>query len=238
MRRLRLSSRAGWTEGAGLLPLTLAAALAVAVLSLAGCSSREQLNPALRLENEQYERAVERGRSLLAAGADPYQAYTCAHQANQWVTSDVIVQDAVCCWPADEVAFAIVQQGDSSPTAVERAARQARSQVEREIKFSVVLQIPKSMDPSNVGFQMRSSAGSTYPPTAVDTPVYLRDVTTALDPSLGPAALYGYDVHFPIQGSPGYPAIGTGVSSLSLIIKVGDKEVSVPFTIPRKPYRY
>jgi hypothetical protein len=223
--------RAGraWSLAAGL-------ALGACVLLGPGCSSQEALHPALRLEEEDYQKAVARGRNLI--GGDPYQAYRFTEQPLR-VTPEVTIRGAACCWPKDQIVFAIAKQNDPSDAAVMRAAREARRRAEREIGFAVELVIRKTRDPSSVRFLMRTSTGQTYPPLAVDTPVYLRDVATALDePNTPPAALYGYDLHFPIQGSPGYPPVGPEVTSLSLVVQDGELEASINFPMPPSQARY
>jgi hypothetical protein len=214
-----------------------ALALGLAALLSPGCSSQDALNPALRLEQEDYQRAVERGRSLV--GGDPYKAFRFSLQQPLRVTPQVTIREAACCWPQDEIAFAIAKQNDRSDEAVNRAARNARRQAEREVGFSLVLQIQRGYDPSSVRFLMRTSSGQSYPPLSVDAPVYLRDVATALDaPDTLPSALYGYDMHFPIQGSPGFPPIGPEVSSLSLVVQDEQLEAAVTFPMPAKAPRY
>jgi len=219
--------------------LAVALGAGTVLLALVGCSNREVLHPAFRLEEKDYERAVERGRSLVSCGDDPYRAYSRAGQdVSLRVSPDVVVRQAACCWPKDEIAFAIAKQGDASDVGVARAAKQARKRVQREVKFSVVLQMPKARDPATISFQMRSSVGQVYPPIAVETPVYLRDVSSALDPDMPAAALYSFDVHFPIRGSPGYPPIGPEVSYLQLIVEDGDSQATVDFPMPQPQYRY
>jgi hypothetical protein len=220
---------------AALLPLPIALA---GGLLLAGCSSSETLHPALRLEENDYEKAVERGRNLVATGDSPYKAYSFnTQQVNVRVTQEVIIREAACCWPADEIVFLIAKQA-TDDAAVVRVAKQARRQVEQEIKFSVVMQLPKSRDASELKFAMQSSAGTEYPPIAVEQPILIRDVSSALDPTMPASALYGYDIHFPIQGIPGYPPIGPEVSGLVLIVKDGPSQASVSFVMPTQKPRY
>lgn len=239
MRRRRASSWLPPLTAAWLLALCLALVAAWG-LSLAGCANSEAIHPGLRLEDEDFDKAVERGRSIVSCGDDPYKAYSFdTQQVNLRVTQDVIVREAACCWPADEIAFRIAKQADGDTTAVDRIAKQTRREVERDLKFSVLIQIPKSRDPSTLKFAMRSSAGMEYPPIAVEQPVYVRDISTALDPNMPASALYGYDVHFPIQGSPGYAPISPQISTLTLVVRDGNAEASVSFNMPtqkKRPY--
>jgi hypothetical protein len=196
------------------------------------------LHPALRLEQQDYERAVERGKNLVLCGDNPYKAYSSTKSVAVRVTPGVMIREATCCWPGDEIAFAIAKQGEGSEAAIARAAQQARKRVGREIKFWVAVQLPKARDPRELTFLMRTNMGQSYPPIAVETPVYLRDIASALDPDLAASALYAFDLHFPIRGSPGYPAIGPEVTSLQLVVQDGDAEATVEFALPRRQYRY
>ena len=229
---MRGASRCGVARGTG------SAALGALLVALAwlgcGCSSREAIHPGLRVDQQEFDRAVERGRSLVASGADPYQAYGgCTQSVNQRLSGNVILREVSCGWPAQEIAFAIAKQGKSDDTAVQMTAREARRRAEKEIKFSAILQLPKDYDVSRLSFSMRSSLGQIYPPIAVEQPIYLRDVSSALDPSMPPSALYAFEVRFPIQGSPGYPAIGPEVTSLQLVVQEGESAItSPPFLMP------
>jgi hypothetical protein len=207
---------------------------------LAGCSDRESVHPALRVEDDEFEKAVERGRTIAATGGDPYKAYSFGtQQVNLRVSPAVIVREAACCWPKDEVAFLIAKDANGDASAVDRIAKRVRAQAERDLKFTVLIQMPKTRDPTAaVEFAMRSSTGCIYPPLAVESPVFIRDVSSALDPDMPAAAIYGYDVHFPIQGSPGYPKLGPETSELTLIVKDGEAHASVTFSMPAQRQRY
>jgi len=207
----------------------LAIALAVVVL---GCSSNVNLNAAFVLQPQDIEKATERGVSLLKQGADPYSVYNWSTKSvNERVSTDVVVQDAALCLPKDEIAFAIVKQGDPADSAVNRAVNQTVKQVSSEVKFSVILQLATTRDPNTVQFEMQSSAGGKYPPLAVEEPALIRQVSSALDPTAPPSALYGYDVYFPLRGSPGYPPIDTSVTTLYLVVKDGQAESKIPFDL-------
>ncbi len=215
---------------------SIATLLRIAALLLAlvvvGCSSNVTLNSAFLIEPKDVDKAQERGVSLLNSGADPYSVYNWSTKSvNERVSSQIIVQDAALCLPKDEIAFAIVKQGDASETAVKRAVNQAVKQVSSEVKFSVVLQVSSGRDPKTVQFEMRTNNGGVYPPLAVEEPVMLRAVASVLDPTAPPSAMYGYDVHFPLRGSPGYPPIDTSVSTLYLIVRDGQSESKIPFNL-------
>jgi hypothetical protein len=228
-------------DGVSALWRRLALAAVALALIVQGCSSREALNPVFQPEPEEYQRAIERGQYIIKCGDSPYTAYRGAVDlVNVRAAPDVIIREAACCWPTDEIAFAVAAQGDASDAAADRAARQALRRAERELKFVVVIQLPKNRDPEDSGitFTMRSSLGQSYPPIAVETPVYVRDVATALDPSMPPAALYSYTIRFPIRGSPGYRPITPDVTSLDLIVQSGESDPArLAFPIPSPPRR-
>jgi hypothetical protein len=210
---------------------TRAGALLLA-LALLGCSSNVTLNSAFRIEPKDVDKATERGVSLLKSGGDPYSVYKWSTKSvNERVSQQIIVQDAALCLPKDEIAFAIVKQGDPSDSAVKRAVSQAVKRASNEVKFSVVLQITTGRDPKTVEFEMRTNTGGVYPPLAVEEPVMLRTVSSVLDPTAPPSALWGYDVHFPLRGSPGYPPIDTSVNTLYLVVRDGQSESRIPFDL-------
>jgi len=197
---------------------------------VAGCASNVDLNPALKVEPKDMEAAKQRGVGLLNAGADPYSVYNWTTKSvNERVTSEVILQDAALCLPKDEIAFAIAKSPDKSEEAVNRVAEEAAQRASQEIKFSLVIQVAKTRDPRSVQFEMRTNTGQSYPPLAVEEPIFIRDVTSALDPSIPPGAMYGYDVRFPARGSPGYPPIDTSVSTVTLVVKDGTAEGTAEF---------
>jgi len=183
-------------------------AVAALVVCAVGCSSRESLHPALRLDDEDLERAIRKGKNLLATGQDPYQAY--AHSmrdVNVRVSPHVIIRSAGCCWPRDTVAFHIAQEGDKSDAAVKRAVQRALKTVEREITFTAMLQIPKSRDEADLEFMLRTNTG------------------------IQVSAIYQYVAHFPVRGGPGVPPIGPRVSALSLEVIDGDCTGSARFDL-------
>ena len=213
-------------------PLALLGATVLAPLLLVGCASSESVNPAFRLDPKEVETAKQRGLSLLNAGADPYSVYRWTTKSvNERVSPEVILQDAAMSSPMDEVAFAVARSGGGDEQNADRVAREAARRASREVKFGVVLQISKSRDPSTVQFELRTNAGQKYPPLAVEQPQFLREVTSALDPTTPPGALYGYDVRFPVEGSPGYPPIGADVSALTLVVRDGEAEGSADFAL-------
>lgn len=171
---------------------------------------------------------------MAKSGADPYRAYGgLFRDVNTRLSADVIIRQAAACWPQSEIAFEIAQQRDPSESAVKRAVDRALKRVERQLKFVVILQISKSRDPASITFAMQGPGGTEYPPVAVAAPIYLRDVLSGLDPNMPPAAMYSYDVYFPIAGSPGYPPIDTSVSRLGLVVRDGESEATEWFNLPR-----
>jgi len=207
-------------------------AVAALVVCAVGCSSRESLHPALRLDDEDLERAIRKGKNLIATGQDPYQAY--AHSmrdVNVRVSPHVIIRSAGCCWPRDTVAFHIAQEGDKSDAAVKRAVQRALKTVEREITFTAMLQIPKSRDEADLEFMLRTNTGIQYPPIVVETPIFIREVISPFDANAPVSAIYQYVAHFPVRGGPGVPPIGPRVSALSLEVIDGDCTGSARFDL-------
>ncbi len=213
-------------------------ALPAGALIASGCSNSETVHPALRLEEEDYTKAVKKASGLVASKSDPTRAYVGGmQQVNLRVSQDVIIREAAVCWPAEELAYLIVKNA-ADDSAVARVARQARRTVETDLKIEVVMQLPKSQDPSSLKFALKTSLGEEYPPLAVEPPTFIRDVASALDPSMPASAMYTYDVHFPIQGSPGFPPIGPGVTSLDLVVKDGTLQATTSFVMPSQIQRY
>lgn len=197
-----------------------------------GCTSRENLHPALRVDDEDLERAIRKGKNLIAAGQDPHQAY--AHtmkDVHVRVSPDVILRSAAVCWPRDAIAFDIAQGGDKSDEGVKRAVQRALKTVEREIMFTAVLQIPKSRDPADVEFALRTNMGVKYPPIVVEAPSFVREVISPFDPSAPVSAMYQYVMHFPVRGGPGVPPIGPSVRALFVEVRDGDCTGSAQFDL-------
>jgi hypothetical protein len=180
--------------------------------------------------------AKERGKRLIQEGADPYKVYgSPREEVNTRISPDLIFRQAIACWPKNEVAFEVARQGDASERAVRHAAVEAQRRTERELKFLVILQMPQFRDPAEIQFVMRSNRGNEYPPLAVETPTKLRDILVGLDPNMPPSALYRYEVHFPLTGSPGYPPIDTTVSSVGVVVRDGGSEGEQWFSLPHRP---
>lgn len=217
--------------------MRVAVALAVlgsAILVAGGCGGRRELHPALRVDGEELELAIQRGRGMVNAGVDAGEARRQALEpANVRVSADVIIRSVGCCWPVKEIAYQIAERGDASEGGIRQAVRQALKSVERELKFLVEVQIPESRDPASIGFALRTNMGVEYPPVAVEAPAFLREVVSPFDPSTPPGAMYYYVVRFPIRGGPGIPGVGPEVSSLSLVVKDGESEGAVTFSLYR-----
>lgn len=214
------------------------AALSVLVLGSlcvlgAGCSSRQQVHPALLVENEDIDRAIRRGKTIISTGDDPYNAFGPMQDVNVSVSADVIIRGAVMCWPREEIAFQVAQAGDTSDRGINQAVDQALRKIEREIRFFATLQIPKTKDLSTLQFALRADGRSEYPALVVEQPMYDRDVSSPFDPGAAPSALYLFTMHFPIRGGPGVPPIGPNVRSLDLVVKDGESEGTVQFELPR-----
>ncbi len=204
----------------------------------AGCGSRERLHPALRANDDDMSRAINRGKSLISTGTDPAQAFALRlKDVNVRVSSDVILRQAGCCWPQDEICYRVAAGGDRSDAAVNRAVSEALKTIERELRCIAVVQLPRDRDPAKVDFALRTNLGVEYPPIAVETPRWLRDVSPTYDKTQPRSALYYYVVRFPIRGGPGVPPVGPNVRSLSLILRDGDAEGRATFDLP-KPRSY
>ncbi len=211
----------------------LVVAAAVSAVTWWGCGRRGNIHPALRVEEEDLDRAKRLGCSLVNTGADPYDAYARGmRDVNARITAHVVLRSASCCWPKDEVAFCIAQGGDSSEAAVRRAVREALKTAERELKFAVVAQLPKERDPADLEFLLRTNTGVEYPALVVEEPYYLRDAQSYYQADAPRSAMYYYLVKFPVRGGPGLPPIGPQVSVLYLVVKDGDMEASAAFRMP------
>ena len=121
--------------------------------------------------------------------------------------------------------------GDASDAGIRHAVATALKTIERELKAIAIVQISKTRDPASIDFVLRSSTGTEYPPIAVETPTFLRDVTATYDPTAPAAALYAYTIHFPARGGPGVPPIGPAVRSLVLLVRDGEYEGRASFPL-------
>ncbi len=213
-------------------------ALALAGLG-GGCSSRAQINPGLQVTPYQMDRAKERAKRVIRAGADPNRIInSLMKDVNVSISANVVVTKAAACWPQDELAYEIALKGDDSDQGLQRAADEAMKKLERQMRFIVNVQLPLGRDPSEISFALSTGQRNVeYPPVSVAQPVHLRDYMSALDPNTPPSSLWSYDVWFPIAGSPGYPPIGVGTQSLCLLVKDGDATAEAWFRIPQASLR-
>ena len=207
--------------------------IALAGMVIGGCASRDRLNPAFRLNDDELTNAIKKGKRLIPTG-DPEQAFSRqVIDVNTQISSDVILRKAGPCWPENEIAYQIALGGDSSDAAVKQATNTGLKFIEREIRFVAVLQMASERDPTGIQFALRTSQGTEYPPISVETPQFIRNVSPTFDRTAKPAKLYSYTVFFPVAGGPGIPPIGPTVNSLDFVVKVGDSEGSARFFIPR-----
>ncbi|HUU53677.1 MAG TPA: hypothetical protein VMY87_02065 [Armatimonadota bacterium] len=212
--------------------VAFAAILASFALLLNGCSAKERYHSALVVLDEDISRGTSRGKGLIASGANPSDAYAYrVDDVNIRVSSEVILRSAGLGLPADEIAYQIAAGGDSSDAGIRRAIASAIKTMERELKAMAIVQVSKTRDPASIEFVLRSSTGTEYPPIAVETPTFLRDVTATYDPTATAAALYAYTIHFPARGGPGVPPIGPTVRSLALLVKDGEYEARADFPL-------
>jgi hypothetical protein len=218
-------------------PRALAAVvLAVAMCHLAsGCASRQKLHPRLLLEDEEIDRGVRRGKTLVSTWDDPLNAFTRGvSEANVRVSADVIIRGAQICWPEEEIAYQIALGGDKSDKAVHIAIEEALKRAERQIRFFVTLQLPQTRDPSTLEFFLRTSARKEYPALIVEKPVFERTVVSPYDASAAVSGIYHFTVHFPVRGGPGIPPIGPTVRYLDLVVRDSSSEASVRFELPTR----
>jgi hypothetical protein len=230
----KFSNRLARTRSVCSIALLLLAGCALAVCS-SGCSRGPAVAPALTLKDPQeIEKATKRGISIITNGSDPYIVFgKTTKEVNQSIGQGVIVRTAAICLPKEELAFQVAVAGDPSEVGAKRVAEAALRQINRQIRFTVVLQVLKSFNPEEVEFELLASGlAKSYPPVAVDPPEFVADVSSALDPDIPPMAVYGYNAYFPTVGSPGFPAIDITVVKLTLVIKAGGASTEVPFNIP------
>lgn len=223
-------------QAARVLAVLVAGAFAVLV---AGCGKQADIHSALRIEDEDLERATRQGCTLINTGADPYDAYARDFRdVNVRLSPHVILRSAACCWPQDEVAFQVAQRGDASEEGAKQAAREAVALTERVLKFAVVLQMPKDREPGSLDFALQTSAGQEYPALEVEAPYLIRDAKSYYDDDAPSSGMYYYIVKFPVRGGGGIPPIGPEVQTLYLIVRDGDLEATAEFMMPRsKPKR-
>ena len=203
---------------------------------LSGCSNRAELHPALRVDRDQLDWAIQRGRHLVVTDKDPDESFKRGTKdVNIRISPYVIIRQAICRWPVDELVYAIAQGGDSSDAAVRSAVDKAMERCERQIRFRVIVQIPDSYQSSDLTFALRTNIGQQYPPLAIEAPTRLRHIISALDPDLPPSSMWAYEVRFPTQGCPGLPVIGKRITALDLIVKDGELEGVVSFRM-QTPY--
>lgn len=213
----------------------LAAFVGGAFLVLAGgCGKQADIHPGLRIEDDDLERAMRQGCTLINTGADPYDAYARNFRdVNRRLTAHVIFRSAACCWPQDEVAFQVAQSGDTSDEAVKQVAKEAVALTERVLKCVAVLQMPKDLDPGSLEFTLRTSAGQEYPALEVEEPYFMRDAKSYYSDDAPPSGMYYYTVKFPVRGGGGIPPIGPEVHTLYLVVRDGDIEAAAEFVMPR-----
>ncbi len=213
--------------------LLSAGALSLIVLA-GGCTSREVLHPALRPSTNDTSRAVNRGKRAISIGADPEDTFKFRlEDINVRVSGEVVLRSAGCCWPQDEICYQVAAGGDTSDAGIRRAVSKAMKMIDHELRCVATVQIPQDRDPASVDFALRTNVGVEYPPIAVETPQWVRNISPTFDTSATPAALYYYVVRFPIRGGPGVPPVGPNVRSLSLIVKDGNAEAKATFELPR-----
>jgi hypothetical protein len=223
-----------FTWGRRLTPayLRLFAALVLLPAGL-GCATAPKLNPALEITDPKaIEEATQRGIRVIQNGGDPYSLFNrTTKEVNLRLGTDVIVRTAGICLAKDELAFEVAMAGDPSPEGAERVADAALPQINRQVRFTVVLQLAKSHSPEDVTFELQTQQPKPYPALAVEPPQFMKEISSALDPAAPVSAVYGYNVFFGTTGSPGYPALDTGVTSLNLVISAGGASTQVPFSL-------
>jgi hypothetical protein len=213
----------------------LALALGAVVFVACGCSTRQRIHPALRVQDEDIDRGVGRGKRLIISQADCRDAFAPGiRDANVRVSPHVILRTAGCVWPADEIAFQLCQSGDTSDAGIRRAVQQALKTVEEALRITATVQIPAARDPGTIQFALRTNTGLEYPPLAVEQPIYQRSVASPFDPTAPASAIYYYVIRFPIRGGPGVPPVGPQISILYLVVRDGDAEGTAEFRLPSR----
>jgi|WetSurMetagenome_2_1015567.scaffolds.fasta_scaffold309717_1 hypothetical protein len=214
----------------------LARYLGVALLLvLVGCAGGTPVNPSLTITDDtKIDEATKRGISVINSGADPYQLFSNTSQdANVRIGSNVILRSAALCLPKDELAFRVAKHNDATEDGAKQAAQDALNDINTRVHFVAVLQTTKGRDPTSVKFQMATPSGQIYPALALEKPEFIRDIVSSSD--IPATTLYGYNVYFQSTGSPGYPALDTSASALTLIIQDSGAEARLTFTVPAPP---
>ena len=122
--------------------VALVAVPASFALLLSGCSAKENYHSALVVLDEDISRGTSRGKSLVASGAHPSDAYASrVDDVNIRVSSDVILRSAGLGLPADEIAYQIAAGGDSSDAGIRRAVASALKTMERELKAMAIVPV-------------------------------------------------------------------------------------------------
>ena len=216
------------------------AAIAASVLVLTagtGCGRRQKLHPAFELDQDSINKAVVRGRQLMRERRDPLEAFVRSTSDDSVrVSTEVVVRQTCCCYPAYELCYEIARSGDSSDLGIQRVMKETLPRVERELRFFVYIQLPETRDPTNVQFALRTDRKQEYPPAVVCTPTLVRKVTSGLDPNMPPSVLYCYQVIFLLRGAPGYAPISPLVRSLYLVVKDDPSEGQIEFVLPKNAW--
>ena len=213
------------------------AAVVLALSMPTGCGRRAQLHPAFEVDQKAIDKAVTRGIQLMRDGRDPLEAFTRSTNGNSVrVSTDVVVRQTCCCYPAYEICYEIARNGDRSERAIRRVIKDTLPRVERELRFFAYVQLPESRDATSVQFALRTDRRQEYPPAVVCTPALVRRVTSGLDPNMPPSVLYCYQVVFLLRGAPGYTAIGPLTKSLYLVVQDGPSEGQIEFALPRSAW--
>jgi hypothetical protein len=216
----------------------LFAAFVAALLLAAGCGSKTKVHPALILtDQQQIEEATKRGIRMINGGVDPYTLFgKTTREINERLGGGVIVRSVSLCLPQDELTFRVVMAGDPSDEGAKAAADAALQQINRQVRFTTVLQIAKTTRPEDVEFELLTIGGKPYPPVAVEPPEFIAEVP-AYDANSPAAAVYGYNIYFPTTGSPGFPAIGEGTMTLTLVTKAEGASTKVAFNLSKDTRR-
>jgi len=204
---------------------------------LLGCAgSQGNVNPQLQItERKDITAAVDRGKSLW--GRDPYLVYQGrrTQQVNNRLSQNVIVRTAFLSMPADEVAFTVASlPAGSDDQTIKQAVDAAVEKINRQLKFVVVLQLLATADPKQIAFGMKTDTGQDYPPVATAEPQLLQQVPASPEDGEPATSMYRYQVYFQTVGSPGYPALDTGVTDLYLTVKDSGAQEDVHFSLMGK----
>jgi hypothetical protein len=198
-----------------------------------GCTGSGIVHPAFEVDQKTVDEAIKLGVEFRDAKADPYKLFNHSTESvNVRLSADLVFLQATCCWPLDEIAFVVAQEGETSKVRLQRTVNEARKRAERELRFLALIQLSKARDPGTVTFALRTNTGQEYQPLVVEPPVLLQEVPAIHARDEAPAEQLAYAVRFPVRGTPGYPPIDPSVRTLTFVVREGGSEGTASFALP------